>query len=151
MACRKRERLGLDPVYYMKHGLHITTLHVDGEFDPLQYIIYRNIQEGLRKNITCANEHVPDIECQIRVVEERIRAARHSLPFNNTPKILTVYIVFKVVTMLKYFLVKRGVYAIKSLKTIMYGETFQYKRHIGIKIGNYCQEHEHEYPKKSQV
>ena len=82
---------------------------------------------GLRINITSENEHVPYIELRIRVVKERIRAARHSLPFNNTPKLLTVYIFSTVVSMLNHFPVNGGVSAILIPKTVISGDTTYYK------------------------
>ena len=42
-------------IYYMKHGLHITTIHADREFTPLQSIIYKHIPVVPRINITSAN------------------------------------------------------------------------------------------------
>ena len=72
-------------------------------------------------------EYVPDIEWQIRVVKSRTRAIRHRLPFNYTPTLLTIYIVFTVVRMMKYFLVKGGVSSILSTKTIMFGEILHYQ------------------------
>ena len=135
--------------YYMNRGFHITTLHVHGESPPLQAMVYKHMPEVTMTNLTSANEHVPDIERQTRVVKERTRSVSHSLPFNKTPKLLTIYIVFTVVRMLNYLPVKGGVSAILSTKTIMYGETLHYKRHLGLNIGQYCQVHEHEYPRNS--
>ena len=108
-------------------------------------------QGGGRINITSANELVPCIEHQIRVVKERTRSVRHSLTLNKIPKILTIYIVFTVVRMLKYLPVKGGFYAILSPNTIMSGETLHYKQHIGLNIGQYCHVHEHEEPSNSQL
>ena len=135
----------------MKRGFHITTLHAYGEFSPLQAMVYEHMPGGPRINITSANEHVPEIERQIKVVKERTRYVKHNLPFNKIPKIITIYIVFTVVRMLNYFPVKRRVSQILSTKTIMFGETLHYKQHLGIKIGNYFQVHEHEDPRNSQL
>ena len=60
-------------------------------------------------NLTGANEHVPDIEFQIRVAKERERCLRHSLPFTIIPGLLLIHIVFVSVNMLNYFPIKRGV------------------------------------------
>ena len=69
-------------------------------------MIYEHIPGGPRINLTSANEHVPDIECQIRVIKERKIYVRNSLPFNKILNILTIYIFFKVVRMLNYLPVK---------------------------------------------
>ena len=114
-------------------------------------MVYAYITGGTRINITSANEHVPDIEYQIIVVKEITRAVRHRLPSNKTPKIITIYTVSAFIRMLKNFPVKRGVSFILSLKIIMSDEALYYKQHLGLKIGQYFQVHEYEYPMNSQV
>ena len=47
-------------------------------------------------NITAANEHAPEIEQRIRVVKEWTHCQRHSLPFNQIPKIMTIRFVLNV-------------------------------------------------------
>ena len=106
---------------------------------------------GTRINLTSANWHVPDIERHIIFVKEIKRDVSLSLSFNNAPKLLTVCIVFTVVMMLNYFLVKGGVSAILSTKIIILGGTLHYKWHLVLKIGQYCQVHEYEYPRNIQV
>ena len=104
-------------------------------------MIYKNIKGGTRINLTIANEHVPYIERRTRLVKERTRAVRNILNFNKIPKFLTIYIVSTVFKMLNYFPVKGGVSIIEKI---------HYKRHLELKIGQYFQVHEHEYPKNSQ-
>ena len=41
--------------YYMKSRFHITTIHADGEFSPLQAMIYKNIPGGPSINFTSSN------------------------------------------------------------------------------------------------
>jgi hypothetical protein len=53
-----------------------------------------------RLNLAITNEHVPEIERRIRVVKERCRANRHSLPFQWLPKPLTIDIVLNAVKLL---------------------------------------------------
>ena len=54
-------------VLYLKHGFKITTVHADGVFSPVQELI-AEISSGPMVNLTSANEHVPEIEPRIRVV-----------------------------------------------------------------------------------
>ena len=67
------------------------------------------------------------------------------------PNILIIYIFFIVVRMLNYFAVKGVLSIIPSPNTIISSETLHYKRHLGIKIGQYFQVNEHEDPRNSQV
>jgi hypothetical protein len=58
--------------YYLQRGFHITTLHADGKFAPLKYLI-ESIPGGPMVNLTSDNQHVPEIEQRIRVVKEQCR------------------------------------------------------------------------------
>ena len=136
--------------YYLQRGFRITTVSADGEFEPLKTLI-ESIPGGPTVNLASASEHVPEIERRIRVVRERCRATRHSLPFQRIPKILTIHIVFNVVKLLNFFPTKGGVSESLSPKTILSGETLDFKKHLRIQIGQYCQVHEEEDPRNSQV
>jgi hypothetical protein len=67
-------------------------VHADGEFEPLKTLI-ESMPSGPTVNLASSNEHVPEIERRIRVVKERCRATRHSLPFERIPKLLMIHIV----------------------------------------------------------
>ena len=73
-------------------------------------------------NLASDNEHVPKIERKIRVVKERYRAARHGLPFQRIPKLLTIHIVFQTVKILNLLPTKGGISDTLIPKTIMSGE-----------------------------
>ena len=137
-------------VYYMQRGFRITTVSADGEFAPLKSLI-EMLPGGPRVNLTSANEHVPEIERRIRVVKERCRSTRHSLPFNKIPKIMVIYIVMNNVKMLNFFPPKGGVSDVLSPKTIMSGETLDYKKHLCLQFGQYCQVHEETEPRNGQT
>jgi hypothetical protein len=102
-------------------------------------------------NLDSANEHVPQIEHQTWVVKEQCRATRHSLPFHTIPKLMTIHIVLNVVKLLNFFPMKGGVSDTLSPKTIMSGKTLDYKKHLSLQIGQYCQVHEEDNPHNSQI
>jgi hypothetical protein len=102
-------------------------------------------------NLASANEHVPEIERRIRVVKERCRSTRHSLPFQRIPKLLTIHIVLNLVKLLNFFPTKGRISETLSPKTIMSGETLDFKKHLSLQIGQYCQVHEEETPRNSQT
>ena len=124
-------------------------MHADGEFAPLKTPI-ESLPGGPFVNLASSNEHVPEIERRIRVVKERCRATRHSLPFPRIPKLLTIHIVLNAVKLLNFFPTKGGVSDTISPKTIMSGETLDYKKHLSLQIGQYCQVHEEDTPRNSQ-
>jgi hypothetical protein len=121
-------------------------VHADGEFAPLKVLI-ESLPGGSVVNLASPNEHIPKIEQRIWVVKERSRAACHSLPFQCIPKLLMMHIVLNAVKMLIFFPTKGG---ILSPKTIMSGETLDYKKHLSLQVGQYCQVHEEDTPRNSQ-
>jgi hypothetical protein len=67
---------------------------------------------------------------------------------------MTIHIVLnvlKVVKLLNFFPTKGGVSDTLSPKTIMSGETLDFKKHLSLHIGQYCQVHEEDTPRNSQV
>ena len=102
-------------------------------------------------NLKSTNEHVPKIEHHIRVVKEHCRATWHRLPFNRIPKLLTIHIVLNAVKLLNFFPMKGGISDTLSPKTIMSGETLDYKKHLHLQIGQYCQVHEEDTPRNSRI
>ena len=70
---------------YTKRGLNMTTSLMDREFVPMRTA---RLNTGVSLNISSASEHVPEIERQNRVIKERARACRHSVPFKTIPKII---------------------------------------------------------------
>jgi hypothetical protein len=136
--------------YYLQRGFRITTVHADEEFAPLTALI-GSMPGGPMLNLASTNEHVPEIERRIRVVKERCRATRHSLPFQRIPKLLTIHIVLNAVKLLNFFPTKGGISDTLSPKTIMSGETLDYKKHLRLQIGQYCQVHEEDTPRNSQI
>ena len=114
-------------MYYLKHGFHITTLHVDGEFAPLQAFI-QDIPGGTRVNLKSDKEHVPGIERQMRAEKESIRSIGHRLPFSKVSKLFLVHLVFKAIKILNHFNVKMVTYDTISPTTIMTGESLHLQK-----------------------
>ena len=104
---------------------------------------------GPPSNFTAANEHVPEIERRIRMIKERVRAVRSSLPFKRIPRRLAINMVLYVVKQLTFFPTKGGVSETLSPRMIMTGETLDYKRHLCLQFGEYCQVHEEDTPRNS--
>jgi hypothetical protein len=119
--------------YHLQRGFCITMVHVDGEFAPLKVLI-ESLPGGPMVNLASPNEHVLEIERQIQVVKERSRAARHSLPFQGIPKLLMIHIVLNTIKMLNFFPTKGGISDTLSPKTIMSGETLDYRKHLSLQV-----------------
>jgi hypothetical protein len=119
--------------YYIQSGFHIKMVHADGELAPIKPLI-ESMPGGPMVNLTSANEHVPEIKRRIRVVKELCRATRHSLPYERIPNLMTIHIVLNVVKLLNFFPTKGGVSDTLSPKTIMSGETLDFKKHLSLQI-----------------
>ena len=124
-------------------------VHSDGEFAPLQSLV-ASLSGVPLINMASANEHVPEIKQKIRVVKKKCRAARHSLLFQLILRLFTIHIVFQTIKLLNLFPEKGEISDTLSLKTIMSIEILDYKKHLSLQIGQYCQVYEEDYPRNSQ-
>jgi hypothetical protein len=64
---------------------------------------------------------------------------------------MIVHIVLNVVKLLIFFSTKGGVSETLIPKTIMSGETLDYKKHLSMRIGQYYQVHEEDNPRNNQL
>jgi hypothetical protein len=119
---------------HRRRGFVITTIHGDYEFATLQSCL-DEMPESPKLILAAKGDHVPEIERRIRVIKERCRALRHSLPFNKIPMIITMYMVLHAVRMLNFFPQKTGVSETLSPKTIISGERLDWKRHLALPFG----------------
>ena len=134
---------------YQRRGFKVATVHGDGEFEPLKPMIEAS-PNSPTVNLTSRDEHVPEIERRIRVVKERARAVRHSLPFEQLPKLMTTHLVLHVVRQLTYFPSKAGISDLLSPRMLIKGEALDYKKDLALQYGEYCQVHEHDTPRNSE-
>ena len=123
--------------YYLQRGFQIVFIKGDGEFKPLEDLIRSELYGGPKMNLTSANDHVPEIERKIRVIKERVRAVKYSIPVNALPAQVTTHAVLFVTKQLNLFPVKGGI-SRWSPKQIMTGEVVHYK-YCSIPFGCYCQ------------
>jgi hypothetical protein len=124
---------------YHARGFRIQTLLMDGEFAPLKHDLS---DMAITLNVTSANEHVPQIERQIRTIKERARATRHSLPFEYIPALMMIELVYFSTMWINAFPPKGGVSGNISPRGILTGTQFDYTKHCKIPFGSYVQTHE---------
>ena len=133
---------------YTSRGFQVKTLLMDGEFVPLRQPV---ADLSIALNVTSANEHVPQIERQIRVIKERVRATRHSLPFHTIPAQMLIELVCFSTMWINAFPPKGGVSANISPRGIMTGTQFDYTKHCKLPFGSYVQAHEEPSPTNTQA
>ena len=124
---------------YLQRGFRIRNAFMDGQFEPLR----GNLAElGILLNTASNDEHVPEIERQIRTVKERTRAIYCTLPFNKMPRRLIIVMVYAANYWLNMFPRKGGVSKTLSPRALLTGKTWSYTTHCKLEFGDYVQTHE---------
>jgi hypothetical protein len=118
---------------------------MDREFECL-----RGDLPELNLNTTAASEHVPDVERQIRVLKERSRAIRSTLPFKAIPRRIIIELVYYAAFWLNAFPPSSGVSTFYSPRTIMTGMALDFNKHCKLQFGAYAEAHE-EYPQTNTM
>jgi hypothetical protein len=114
-------------------------LEADREFE---YLHLELLTHGVNLNTTAASEHVPDIERQIRLIKERTRALRSTLPFRKFPGRMIIEMLANVVLWINAFPPKIGVSKTVSPRTIMTGTALDFNKHCQTPFGAYAEVHE---------
>jgi hypothetical protein len=124
---------------YKTRGFTPSTALMDREFECLRLEL---LTHGVNINTTAASEHVPDIERQIRLIEEHTRALRSTLPFKNIPGRMIIEMLANVVLWIKDLPPASGVSKTYSPRTIMTGTALDFNKHCQIPFGAYAEVHE---------
>jgi hypothetical protein len=90
---------------YGARGVKVITALVDREFEPL-----RDDLPEITFNTVAADERVTYVERQIRVIKERAREIRSTLPFKRLPARMIIELIGFVTLWLNTFPPKIGVY-----------------------------------------
>ena len=124
---------------YLQRCFRIRNAFMDGQFEPLR----GNLAElGKLLNTASNDEHVPEIERQIRTVKERTRAIYCTLPFQKMPRRLNIEMVYASNYWLKMFPRPGGISKTLSPRTLLTGQTWSYTTHCKLEFGDYVQTHE---------
>ena len=124
---------------YRQRGFHPIYALMDGQFKPLHGDL---TEMGIQLNTVSNDEHIPEIECQIRTLKERTRAIYCTLPFRKIPHHLIIEMLYAVNYWLNMFPCKDGVSQTMSPRTLLTGLTMNYNRHCQLEFGEYMQTHE---------
>jgi hypothetical protein len=119
--------------FRVKHG------HVDNEFEPLRGDL---LDIGMQLNVVSNDEHVPEIERQIRTIKERTRCVYNTLPFKWLPSRMVIEMVHSSVFWLNMFPILDGVSDTMSPRAIIVGLKLDYTKHCQLEFGSYVQVHE---------
>jgi hypothetical protein len=120
----------------------------DNEFRPLMH----ELQDVYEVTMNYANpqEHVPEAECNNRVIKERFREAFHRLPFTKIHKIMVKILTMECVKKLNFFPPKGGISPYYSPRMILHHQPLDYSKHCSIPFGSYVHAHNEPDPKNTQ-
>jgi uncharacterized membrane protein (DUF106 family) len=93
-------------------------------------------------NTTVDSEHFPNIQRQIRVIKERMRAIRSTLPLKRLQSRVMIEMMQYVVLWLNGFPPLSGISQAFIPRTIMTGTMLGFKKHCKIPCGAYVEAHE---------
>ena len=110
---------------YTQRGFKVQHALLDGKFVPLRTDL---LNMGIHANCATQNEHVPEIERQNRVIKERARACRSTLPFEVLPQLLLVKMVNNCVPWINMFPAKGGISSVSPM-TLMTRIKLDYSKH----------------------
>ena len=123
---------------YRECGFKVISADMDNAFAYIEQDLW---DEKISPNFVSASEHVAKVERRNRVIKERARAMRHSLPFKCIPKLMLRELVKFVVLWLNAFPTKGGPLHI-SPHEIVTGVALDYEKHCKLDFGSYVQTHE---------
>ena len=77
----------------------------------------------LQVNTIAAREHVGEVKCDIRTVEERVRCTTGEFPFQTIQTMVLIYVVYNVTLWLNDFPIRSGITVGFSPQELVTGST----------------------------
>jgi hypothetical protein len=119
---------------YHRCGCVVTTLLLDNEFEKLTQHL-----PSIVANTTAAREHVTEVERRIRLMKERSRGIKNTIPFTYIPKLMLIEMVNFVVMWLNAFASKSGISEEYSPRELILRRKLDFKKHCRVPFGTYCE------------
>ena len=107
-------------------------MFMENEFEVLEADL-NEVQATL--NTTAASKHVPEIQRQIRVIKERVRAIGNTLPYTHLPLRMISQMFSYGILWINGLPVGSGVSSTLSPRTIRTGTTLDFNKHCKIEFG----------------
>ena len=130
--------------FYNIHGKEVKHIMSDNEFGPLKARIRE--EGGADLNLAAPNEHVPEIERNIRIIKERLRCTLTGMPYKKVPRNFKRELVLSCTTMLNTVPREAGASDTLSPMELLTGRTLDFNRHCKLAPGTYCLVHEENTP-----
>ena len=122
---------------YKHRDVPIKNMLGDREFVPLSDALLKD--HDVVFNPTAANEHVGDVERNIRVIKERARASKAALPFEAIPKVMKIANLKLAAFWTNLFPRKGSVSEYFGPRMLLLGEFTDYNKVCKVPFGAYCE------------
>jgi hypothetical protein len=124
---------------YAKRGFRITTVLMDGEFEPTRGAL---ADMHINLNVVSRDEHVLEVERHIRILKERIRSVWNTMPFKRISERMVVELVAFNTFWLNSFPPRDGISPTLSPRALVVGTGIDYTKHCKLEYGTYVHAHE---------
>ena len=132
---------------YKMHKHEVDLILSDNEFGPLKERIRKDA--GAELNLSSPNEHVPEVERNIRLIKERLRSMLAGMPYGRIPTNFKRELILTCASMLNVIPREAGVSNTLSPMELLTGRSLDYKKHCVLAPGTYCLVHEEHLPRNS--
>ena len=132
---------------YNSAGFTIKRINCDQEFQPIMDLIKDDMD--IEMNYAPAQAHTPRADQNNCVLQERIWAMFHWLPYKAMPKIMCQAAGMIAAHQLNLFPAKGGLSLYYSPNVILTGEPLDYNKHFQIPFGSYVQANHKPNPKNT--
>ena len=133
--------------FYKMHNHEIEFILSHNEFGPLKTRLRE--KAGTEMNISAPNEHVPEVERNIKLIKERLRSTLAGMPYKKIPKNFKRELVLTCVSMLNVVPSEASVSESLSPMELLTGRSLDYNKHCKLALGSYCLVHEEPLPRNS--
>jgi hypothetical protein len=133
--------------FYKMHGFRVKLVVADNEFGPLRDQLMES--KGVDLALAAPEEHVREVERNIRVIKERIRSVLADMPYDKLPGNFKMELILICVVLLNLVPRKAGLSRVLSPWTILTSRALDYKKHCRVRPGQYCLVHEEKKPRNS--
>ena len=122
------------------HGHHIELFWSDNEFGPLKKRLRE--EAGAELNLSARNEHVPEIERNIRLLKERLPSMLAGMPYKKIPTNFKRELILTCAAMLNVVPRDAGISNTLTPMELLCGRSLDFKKHCALAPGTYCLVHE---------
>ena len=133
--------------FYKMHKHEIEFMLCDNEFGPLKTRLRE--EGGAEMNLSAPNEHVPEVERNIKLIKERLRSTLAGMPYEKITRNFKRELVLTCVSMLNVVPREASVSDTLSPMELLTGRSLDSNKHCKLAPGSYCLVHEEHLPRNS--